>query len=76
MPVRRGVPYPYRTIQHTNVYQTHIRAFGKTWPVASFIGQILPGDVGKRVYLVDDGASGFLQVENDEQFRKRTGWIV
>lgn len=42
--------------------------FGKlTFNVSSFIGRILPMDVGKRVYLVGDT----LQVENDKQRKKR-----
>ena len=71
-PVRKGAPYPYRTIEHTDVYRPTVRAFSRTWFVKDFTGQILPSDVGKRVYLVDED---ILQVENDEQFSKRTGWI-
>ena len=43
---------------------------GRTWLVTSWIGEVLPGDVGKRVYLVGD----VLQVENDEQREYRLRW--
>lgn len=46
-----------------DVGQPIIHAFGQTWMVDGFIGKILPGDVGKRVYIVGE----ILQVENDEQ---------
>ena len=42
-------------------------AFGRVWMALDFIGRILPGDVGKRVYQV----GGILQVENDEQRARR-----
>ena len=40
-----------------------IRAFGRTWPVEDFIGEVRTGDVGKRVVR----RGGVLQVENEEQ---------
>lgn len=40
-----------------------IRAFGQVWMAVDFIGRILPGDVGKRVFMRE----GILQVENDAQ---------
>lgn len=40
---------------------------GRQYPVSSFMGRILKGDVGKRIFLV----GGVLQVENDEQRAKR-----
>jgi hypothetical protein len=41
--------------------------------VSNFIGRVLEGDVGKRVYLVrnEAGDSDLLQVENDEQREAR-----
>lgn len=54
-------------IEATDVDSETFRAFGRNWPVCDFIGRILPGDVGKRVYLM----RGILQVENDEQRAKR-----
>jgi len=57
----------YREITAEDVERPLIRAFGKTWRVDSFLGRVLPQDVGKRIYLVGD----VLQVENDEQRSKR-----
>jgi len=39
------------------------------------IGRVLPGDVGKRVYLVksDNWPTGIYQIENDEQRDEREG---
>lgn len=56
-------------IQPGDVGQPYLRAFGKSWPVADFMGRILPADVGKHVHKVttDAGDSSYLQVENDEQ---------
>ena len=51
------------TITTEDVGTKLLAAFGKLWPVQGFLGRILPGDVGKRVYL----RAGVLQVENDEQ---------
>lgn len=59
----------YYVIKRTDVGQPTIHFLGNTWLVENFIGQILPGDVGKRVYIVSPDV---LQVENDEQFRTRT----
>lgn len=58
------------TLTVADIGKPYIRAFGKSWPVENFIGRILPGDVGKRVYQSD----GILQVENDEQMAKRMKW--
>jgi len=57
----------YVEIEERHVGEPLLRAFGKLWPVSSFIGWIRAKDVGKRVYLVD----GILQVENDDQLAKR-----
>lgn len=54
---------PFYTLTTEDVGRPTLRIFGRTWLVSGFIGRILPGDVGKRVYLV----GGILQVENDEQ---------
>ncbi len=53
-----------------DVGQPIIRAFGQVWMVDAFMGQVLPGDVGKRVYIVRD----VLQVENNEQRDARTDY--
>jgi len=58
---------PYREITTADIGKSTFHAFGKAWQTSGFIGRILPGDVGKRVYLVGD----ILQVENDEQRDKR-----
>jgi hypothetical protein len=60
-------PRGFVTLTHAHVGKTHLRAFGRTWLFSSFIGRVLPTDVGKRVYLYD----GILQVENDEQRARR-----
>ena len=59
----------YYTIGTADIGQPCIRAFGQTWPVADFLGRVLPGDVGKRVYQVR--GLYHLQVENDEQRDRR-----
>lgn len=51
------------TLTTADVGRPWIKAFGRTWMASGFIGRILPGDVGKRVFLVGD----VLQVENDGQ---------
>ena len=53
---------PY-TLKQADVGKHTIRAFGYVWLVSNFMGQVLPGDVGKRVYW----RGGILQVENDAQ---------
>jgi hypothetical protein len=57
----------YYTLKATDVNRANISCFGKIWQTSSFIGRVLPGDVGKRVYLRGD----ILQVENDEQRNTR-----
>jgi hypothetical protein len=57
----------YYTIQADDVGRSLIQAFGRTWCISGFIGRVLPGDVGKRVYLSED----VLQVESDEQRDRR-----
>lgn len=58
---------PYREITTADVGKVFFKAFDRKWRVSDFIGQILPHDVGKRVFLVGE----ILQVENDEQRAKR-----
>lgn len=57
----------YRTITTGDVGKPSLQAFGRSWLVSGFIGQVLPQDVGKQVYLV----GGILQVENNEQRARR-----
>lgn len=59
----------FYTIKQSDVGKTEIRAFRRRWDTADFLGEIQPGDVGKRVY---NTGRGFLQVENNEQMRART----
>jgi len=55
-------------ITQADVGQSHLKApDGRVIPTSSFMGKILPKDVGKHIYLVD----GTLQVENDEQLAAR-----
>lgn len=58
---------PYREILASDVGCKFFKAFSCVWPVSGFIGQIMPQDVGKRVYRIGD----ILQVENDEQRDQR-----
>lgn len=57
----------YYELTVADVGRATIRAFGRVWPTSGFIGRVLPGDVGKRVYQCGD----ILQVENNEQRDKR-----
>lgn len=58
---------PYVEITEAHVGKLTFEAFGRSWWTVSFIGRILPRDVGKRVYLI----GGDLQVENDQQRAER-----
>jgi hypothetical protein len=53
----------YREITEADVGKSLFAAFGRQWPVTSFIGRIMKQDIGKRVFL----RRGGLQVENNEQ---------
>lgn len=58
---------PY-TVRPEDVGRKTIEAFGRRrMTVTDFLGRILPGDVGKRVYM----RGGVCQVENDEQRASR-----
>ena len=57
----------YYTIQTSDINQSLIRAFGRSWLVVDFIGRIMAIDVGKRCYL----RSNLIQVENDAQMKAR-----
>lgn len=58
-----GAQRIWREILPSDVGRPFFTLAGRNWPVVDFMGQILPNDVGKRVYLVGD----ILQVENNEQ---------
>jgi hypothetical protein len=64
---------PHYTLTTGDVGRAWIKAFGRSWMACDFIGRVLPGDVGKRVYLTptNDGEHAILQVENDEQRANR-----
>ena len=47
---------PY-TIKVADVGRHTIRAFGRHWLVQNFMGRVLPGDVGKRIFLHADGTT-------------------
>lgn len=64
---------PYREITADDVGRYLFEAFDKKWLTTSFIGRIMPGDVGKRVYRVADD---MVQVENDEQRAARLGRVT
>lgn len=57
----------FQEIRQADVGRAAFKAFGRSWLCCDFIGRILPGDVGKRVYLVGN----ILQVENDGQRAER-----
>ena len=57
------------TITKEDIGKGHHKIAGRTWPASSWIGHVMPGDVGKRVYLT----GGILQVENDAQRDVRLG---
>lgn len=57
----------YYELQQSDVGRPFLKIFDRVWSVKDFLGRVLPGDVGKRVYLV----SGILQVENDAQRAER-----
>ncbi len=62
----------FYTLRRSDVGRKTITAFGRVWVTSHFIGRVLPGDVGKRVYRVGQLPSEqILQVENDEQRRRR-----
>lgn len=53
----------FYTLTAADVGRHTLRIFGRNVPASHFIGQVLPGDVGKRCYDVD----GIVQVENEAQ---------
>lgn len=59
--------HSFREITSDDVGKAIFHAFGRKWLTSGFIGQILPQDVGKRVYKINN----ILQVENDEQLNAR-----
>ena len=66
----------FYTITKQDVEKPLIQAFGEKWLVSNFMGRILPIDVGKRVYKVpvnDPRSPPILQVESDEQLKRRLG---
>ena len=58
----------YYDITRDDVGALGFNAWGR-YRTFEFMGQVLPGDVGKRIY--EHPKSGILQVENDEQRAKR-----
>lgn len=60
------------TLRQGDVGKMTIACFGRRWST-NFMGRVQPGDVGKRVYVVqcDDGLQSILQVENDSQRDER-----
>ncbi len=54
---------PFYTIKESDVGKSRIKAFGRTWLVEDFLGQVLKQDVGKRVFRRGD----HLMVENNQQ---------
>lgn len=61
------------TIEKSDVGKTSLQVICPTWhyrrthSLSEVLGRIQNGDVRKRIYKVD----GVLQVENDEQLKKR-----
>lgn len=59
----------FYTLAAEDVGSPVVFAFGRVWLVSGFLGRVLTGDVGKRVFL----RSGILQVESDGQCAERKG---
>jgi hypothetical protein len=55
------------TIKASDVGRATLKIHGSVVSVSSFMGQVLPMDVGKRIYY----RRGVLQVENNEQRDRR-----
>ena len=62
----------FYTLADSDVAMPYIKCLGRTWRVEDFLGQVLPQDVGKRVYRI----KGILQVENNEQRDQRMGRLT
>ena len=59
---------PFYEIGPRDVGKATLHMFGSPVQASSFIGRVLPCDVGKRVYAVATvGGDYALQVENDSQ---------
>lgn len=72
-PLAEGEDIKFHTLTREDVGRTILHLWGKGWLVSGFMGRILPGDVGKRVYRtpMDDRSGYILQVENDAQRDER-----
>lgn len=57
-----------KAISPNDVGKAHFKIGGQTMPVSSFIGRIIPRDIGKLVY---SNSTGHVSVENDEQMLAR-----
>ncbi len=57
------------TLTSKHVGRRIINAFGKSWFVSDFIGQILPQDVGRRVFDKGD----YLAAEDNKHMKERLG---
>jgi hypothetical protein len=51
------------TIEPHHIGKSWIKVGTHGYSVSGFLGRVLPGDIGKRVFRVN----GILQVENDQQ---------
>jgi hypothetical protein len=58
---------PCYTVASSDVGRPVIHAFGRVMMVSGFLGRVLPGDVGKRIFLSGDVP----QVESDRQRDER-----
>lgn len=57
------------TLTSRHIGKRTIKAFGKSWFVSDFIGQILPQDVGRRVFDKGD----YLAAEDNKHMKERLG---
>ena len=65
--IRRMISSLARAGKPEHVGKGITQFFGRKWLTSGWIGRILPQDIGKRVYLIDN----LLQVENDSQRQQR-----
>mgnify|MGYP001575304676 CR=1 FL=1 len=60
----------FHVLQESNVGKINLFLFDKWWYLPDHFGVLQPQDVGKRIYKTGERV---LQIENDEQFKIRTG---
>ena len=59
---------PVYQLSSKDIGKCCIKVSGRVYLLSSFIGRVLKHDIGKLVYEIGEGV---LQVENDEQMKRR-----